>query len=377
MLIYADFHIHSPFSGGTSDKIDLRKVAEGAKKKGLDVIGTGDCLHPAWQREIKKYEKNGDIEIDGVHFILTTEVEDKNRVHHLILFPDFYSVNDFKKRIAKHAKNVDYEGRPKIMIGGSEILEFALDSNALIGPAHAFTPWTSLYAYFDSMLDYYGGKPSFIELGLSADSNYADRIKELHTVPFLTNSDSHSYSPHRLGREFNRLDVEEITWEGIRNAILNKKIVMNAGFPPEKGKYNRTACSSCYRQYSIEEAKKMGWKCLCGGKVKKGVRDRIDEIADFKEAHHPEDRPPYMHIIPLAEIIAEALNSNPFSSTVKKRWSQLLKIGNEISILIDIEIERIMKIAPPAVADAISAFREGRVKIIPGGGGKYGEIVIE
>lgn len=377
MLIYADFHIHSPFSGGTSDKIDLRKVAEGAKKKGLDVIGTGDCLHPAWQREIKKYEKNGDIEIDGVHFILTTEVEDKNRVHHLILFPDFYSVNDFKKRIAKHAKNVDYEGRPKIMIGGSEILEFALDSNALIGPAHAFTPWTSLYAYFDSMLDYYGGKPSFIELGLSADSNYADRIKELHTVPFLTNSDSHSYSPHRLGREFNRLDVEEITWEGIRNAILNKKIVMNAGFPPEKGKYNRTACSSCYRQYSIEEAKKMGWKCLCGGKVKKGVRDRIDEIADFKEEHHPEDRPPYMHIIPLAEIIAEALNSNPFSSTVKKRWSELLKIGNEISILIDIEIERIMKIAPPAVADAISAFREGRVKIIPGGGGKYGEIVIE
>ncbi len=377
MLINADFHIHSPFSGGTSDKIDLKNLADGAKKKGLHVVGTGDCLHSKWQKEIMKYEKDGSVEINGVSFILSVEIEDENRVHHLLLFPDFYSANAFKEKIAKYSKDIEEEGRPRVKLGGAEILDFAFESNALIGPAHAFTPWTSLYAYFDSLMDYYEKKPSFIELGLSADSNYADRIKELHSIPFLTNSDSHSYSPHRLGREFNRLDVEEITWDEIRKAILRGGIVMNAGFPPEKGKYNRTACSSCYRQYSLQNAEKMNWKCFCGGKIKKGVRDRIDELADFDEARHPEGRAEYMHIIPLAEIIAEALSINPFSSTARRRWEDLLKIDNEISILVDVDIEVIRKATPPVVAEAIQAFREKRIRIIPGGGGKYGEIVIE
>lgn len=152
MLINADFHIHSPYSGGTSEKIDLKLFAEGAKKKGLNLIATGDCLHPLWQKEIKKYEKNGVIEIDGIYFVLSVEIEDKNRVHHLLLFPDFYSANDFKEKIAKYSKNIDEDGRPKVLLNGEQILEFAKESNALIGPAHAFTPWTSLYAYFDSFI---------------------------------------------------------------------------------------------------------------------------------------------------------------------------------------------------------------------------------
>ncbi|HEC77072.1 MAG TPA: TIGR00375 family protein [Thermoplasmatales archaeon] len=376
MIINADFHIHSPFSGGTSEKIDLKGIAEGALNKGLNLVGTGDCLHPSWQRHIKEYYNDGRIEVKGVNFILSVEVEDKNRVHHLILFPDFYSANDFKERVKKYSVNINDDGRPKLFMDGKEIFDVVREANAIAGASHAFTPWTSLYAYFDSVIDYYGKKPDFIELGLSADTNYADRIKELHSITFLTNSDAHSYSPTRLGREFNRMKVEEIAWDEIKNSILKGNIALNVGFPPEKGKYNRTACTSCYRQYEKSEAEKMKWKCHCGGIIKKGVRDRIDELADLNIPEHPPNRPPYLHLLPLAEIIGEALGINSRNSIVKKRWKELTKIGNEIEILLDIDINKIRKTTPMAIADAIEAFRKGRIKILPGGGGKYGEIVI-
>jgi len=376
MLINADLHIHSPFSGGTSDAIDLRRIAAGAKMKGLQLVATGDCLHPAWQREIKKYERDGAIVVDGVHFVLGVEVEDKNRVHHVVLFPDFPAVDAFKKSIERHSPNMREEGRPRVSLSGAEILERALETHALLGPAHAFTPWTSLYAYFDSMIEYYEGKPSFIELGLSADTGYADRISELHSLPFLTNSDAHSYMPHRLGREFNRLEVEEITWDGMRRAIQHNRIVLNVGLPPEKGKYHRTACSSCHRQYEMEMAAQMHWRCHCGGTIKKGVRDRIEELADSPKGFHPEGRPPYVHLIPLAEIIGHALDLEHHAGVVKRRWEELSKLGSEIDVLLDIDISLIRKSVPPAVADAIAAFRNGTIHIVPGGGGKYGEVIL-
>ena len=312
MIINADLHIHSPFSGGTSHKIDLNNIAVGAKKKGLQLVATGDCLHPSWQREIGKYEKDGIISIDGIHFVLSVEVEDRNRVHHLLFFPDFYAVNSFKSLIEKYSSNIRVDGRPKVMRNGAEILDYANDANAIIGPAHAFTPWTSLYAYFNSLTDYYGKKPDFVELGLSADSNYADRIKELHDIPFLTNSDAHSYGPARLGREFNRMNIDEFTWESVKKAILHGGITQNVGFPPSKGKYNRTACSSCFRHYEKKQAETMNWRCYCNGLIKKGVKDRVDELATFKEAQHPSFRPSYIHLIPLIEIILEALHYSVF-----------------------------------------------------------------
>jgi len=374
MLINADFHIHSPYSGGTSDKINLKRLAEGAKKKGLHLLATGDCLHDAWMAEIKKGSMgDGIIKYEGMNFILTAEIEDVHRVHHLLLFPDYDAVACFKKIIEKKCNDCD-NGRPRVAIDGGAVIEAATSCNALIGPAHAFTPWTSLYAYFDS-ISYYGEKPHFLELGLSADSNYADRIAELNDIPFLSNSDSHSATPHRLGREFNILEVKEITWDDISKVIIDGRIT-NVGVPPEKGKYNRTACTSCYRQYAVEEAKRMKWRCYCGGIIKKGVRDRVNELATFDKPHHPEWRGKYIYMLPLVEIISHALQLPENSSLVIKRWNELLSIGNEIDILLNAELEEIKRVTPPAIYEAIKAFREGNIKIKAGGGGKYGEIII-
>ena len=64
-------------------------------------------------------------------------------------------------------------------MGGLELATIAKDYDILIGPAHAFTPWTAMYAYHPTLDDCYGelsNYVSFVELGLSADTNYADTI---------------------------------------------------------------------------------------------------------------------------------------------------------------------------------------------------------
>lgn len=387
MQINVDLHIHSRFSGATSSSMTIRNLAESAPKKGIDVLATGDCLHRDWQREIRECKKidDGTFEMGKTRFILSVEVEDKNRVHHLLYFPSLSQVEEFREKVERYSINLDTDGRPKLRLGGEEIAQLAKDLDILIGPAHAFTPWTALYAYHDSLKECYGDLAdyvAFLELGLSADSDYADRISELHRLTFLTNSDSHSPHPVRLAREFNRMEVRDATFDEIRKAILRRggnRIVLNVGLPPQEGKYNETACIKCYRHYSLKEAISRRWRCVCGGRIKKGVKDRITELSDLEEPKHPDHRPPYLHIIPLSEIISKAIGQGSvFTKKVNDLWENLVTgIGNEVKILVDADIKDIARYSNPAVAEAIELFREGKVRIIPGGGGRYGIIELK
>jgi len=384
MIVNADLHIHSRFSGATSDKMNIKTISVEAPRKGVDVVATGDCLHSGWMKEIKQCElvDEGTYELNGTRFILSVEVEAAKRVHHLLYFPSMSAVEDFKERIKPRSRNLENDGRPNVDMNGEELASLAKDVDALIGPAHAFTPWTAMYAYYDSLHDCYGDLAdyvSFVELGLSADSDFADKIKELHRLTFLTNSDCHSPHPVRLAREFNRFDVKDATFQEIKKAILRvdgNKPILNVGLPPQEGKYHETACTSCYTHYTLEEAIRRRWKCSCGKRIKRGVKDNINEKADFPKPMHPNHRPPYVHLIPLAEIITKAIGQrNPFTQTVTKHWSDLVDVfGSEINVLLDVDIEEISRVTVPAVSDAIQAFREKKVIIIPGGGGQYGRI---
>ena len=384
MLINADLHIHSRYSGATSDKMTISSLSVEAPRKGINVMATGDCLHGAWQKEIKACTviEDGTFEMNGTRFILSAEVEDNHRVHHLFYFPSFSAVETFKEKIKSKSKNIETDGRPNVDMNGIELATLAKDVDALIGPAHAFTPWTAMYAYHSSLQNCYGDLASyisFVELGLSADSDYADTIQELHRLTFLTNSDCHSPHPVRLAREFTRFEVHDTTFQEIKKAILRtggNKPVLNVGLPPQEGKYNETACISCFTHYALDEAIKRRWKCSCGKRIKKGVRDRIREIATFKEPRHPEHRPPYIYLIPLSEIIAKALGQHtPFTQSVTKRWDELIAaFGSEIAVVLDADIHEVAKVTIPAIVDAVQAFRDHKVILIPGGGGKYGTI---
>ena len=48
MLINADLHIHSRYSGATSDKMTISSLSVEAPRKGINVMATGDCLNSNW-----------------------------------------------------------------------------------------------------------------------------------------------------------------------------------------------------------------------------------------------------------------------------------------------------------------------------------------
>lgn len=394
MIINADLHIHSHYSMATSPRMDLPTLAKEATRKGIQLLGTGDCLHPEWLSGIKKLEERDGVfyfedkeEEEGkntnTNFVLTVEVEDARRVHHLLILPSIAKAEELYESFKKYSPDIDSDGRPSLRLSGEEIAERAKDAEALIGPCHAFTPWTALYAYHNSLRECYGdmvGYVSFVELGLSADSSYADRIEELRALTFLTNSDAHSPYPIRLAREFNRFHVEAMSFEELKAAIERKrgrKSVLNVGVPPKEGKYNESACIRCYKHYSLSEAVIRKWRCECGGMIKKGVRDRVNELANC-DGTHPEHRPPYLHLIPLAMIIGLALHKSASSKAVNVIWESLLaEFGTEVNVLVDASMDdfRATNLNLDAtVLEAIKAFREGEIRVIPGGGGKYGVI---
>ncbi|MFQ6009713.1 MAG: TIGR00375 family protein [Candidatus Aenigmatarchaeota archaeon] len=382
--INADLHLHGLYSGAVSDKMVPRVIGEQAPLKGLHLVGTADILNERWIRLVKEQLKQTADDVlehpNGTKFLLQTEIEDNNRVHHIILFPSFSKVYELREKFKNYCKNLDMDGRPKIHLNGEQVAEICNEAGCLIGFAHAFTPYFGLYAKFDSYKGCYGDqwkRIHFVELGLSADTNMADRIAELHNLSFLTNSDAHSPWPNKMGREFNRLQIKGISFEEIRKALKReggRRCILNVGFNPLEGKYHKTRCTGCLLFFKPKEAARFGWRCPnCKRAIKKGVDFRIEELASFEEDRHPSHRPKYVHIIPLSEIIAKALNiTNVWSVKVQDLWRQLVdSFGSEIKVLIEVPIEDIAKI-DQGTSELISAFRNGKFRYIPGGAGVYG-----
>jgi len=367
MLANADLHIHSPFSMAVSGSMLPEHLLAACKKKGIDVLGSGDALHPAWRTGWVPFIEND----AGIIIVPTGEVEDQRRVHHLIIAQDFAQFDQLRELLKPESKSIHSNGRPHVRLSGETIAHMAHEVGAMIGPAHAFTPWTAMYAYFDRVADCYGSEPiDFLELGLSADSSYGAGIPDLYNVPFLTNSDAHSPQPEKCGREFNRLRLGNRTVKGVLDSLRQGAIGMNAGFFPEEGKYNRTACVRCFTQYSLKNAVQHKWRCpKDGGIIKKGVYDRAFELSTGEAR----PRPPYLHIVPLGQIIQTVEGaSSPYTKKCRAVYESFITaFGNEIEVLVNMPVAEIRAISY-GVADAIDALRSGRVTLHPGGGGKYG-----
>src|SRR3990167_9713659 len=84
MAYIADLHIHSRYSRACSGELNIPSLAKWARLKGVDVLGTGDFLHPLWFAELKKdliesatgmhTLRSPSDESKGIRFLLTTEI---------------------------------------------------------------------------------------------------------------------------------------------------------------------------------------------------------------------------------------------------------------------------------------------------------------
>jgi uncharacterized protein (TIGR00375 family) len=399
LRIFADLHLHSKYSRATSDRMNATDLAEAAKVKGVNLLGTGDFTHPEYLEELKTKLTNfsdGFYEHDGVHFVLSAEVSSiysqggrQRRIHQLILAPDFESVDSINSELLKRGR-LDYDGRPIFGLTAPEIIDLCTDAceKCMVIPAHIWTPWYSVYGSnsgFDSMKECYGDSIKHIhaiETGLSSDPAMNWRLSELDDFTILSNSDSHSPWPWRLGRECNVFELKKMSYHEMKNVIEEKdtkKLLYTVEVDPSYGKYHYDGHRNCNVSLSPEEAKKYNNICpVCRKPLTIGVLHRVEELADRPEGFKPKDAVPFKTLVPLSELIAAAPGRGMATQTVWKEFDSLTSSSaSELDVLLEMPESELLKRTDEKTVDLVLRNRNGTLKIKPGYDGVYGEIMLD
>ncbi|MEK7635818.1 MAG: endonuclease Q family protein [Patescibacteria group bacterium] len=431
MQFIADLHIHSKYSRATSKEMNLERLDSWADDKGVLVMGTGDFTHPLWFKEIKeklepaepglfklKQQFKGKTlkgTFSQTRFLLSVEISGiysragkTRRVHNIVFASSVETAEKINNQLGLIG-NLKSDGRPILGLDSEKLAEivFNIDLNAVIIPAHAWTPWFSVFGSmsgFDSIEECFGkyAKNIFaIETGLSSDPAMNWRLSKLNNIALISNSDSHSLE--RIGREANIFDTE-LSYKGIVEAIKNSSplqrnsasvprssaMVATIEFFPEEGKYHYDGHRNCGVVFEPEETKKHKNICpKCGRPLTIGVMNRVEKLADRPEPKTKiekfeevsliagDNNVPYVNLITLDEIIAEAFGVGSKSKKVKAEYEKLIKnFDSELKILMKMKISDLAGVADSRVAEGVKRMRERKIKISPGYDGEYGKISI-
>ena len=396
MKIIADLHIHSRFSRATSKDLNIKNLENYAKFKGFNLLGTGDFTHPEWIKELKQElaeDGSGILKTKtGFNFILQTEISNiytqdgkGRRIHNIILTKSFDVVEQINEALGKKGR-LDYDGRPIFGFSCPELVEMMkkIDEKIEIIPAHAWTPWFSL---FGSMNDFNSVEECFkdqskhiyaLETGLSSDPAMNWRLSQLDKYTLISNSDLHSFWPWRMGREANVLDIN-LTYDNLIEAIRTKKgFKETIEVDPNYGKYHLDGHRNCNICLDPKESLKNKNICpKCKRSLTIGVLHRVEELADRPEGFKPKNAVPFKSLIPLSEIISALLNSSVATKKVWQEYYNLInKFKSEFHILLDADKEELSKATHEKIADAIIKIRHGNIKIKPGYDGVYGQPIL-
>jgi len=427
----ADLHLHSSYARATSRNLNFDTLSEWAKFKGIQILSSADFTHPVWWEEtkskLKESKYDGFYHYDNSHFVLGSEISSiysqggrVRRTHCLLYFPEMADVDKFNALLGKMA-NLRADGRPIVGLSAKQLLELALSVNekVIFIPAHAWTPWFSLYGSnsgFDSIDECFGDLSKYIyaiETGLSSDPAMNWRIKELDNRSIVSFSDAHS-AP-KMGREATIFEAD-FSYEGVLEALKtpagpvssvsqtpqsvsglteipsslgpsslppadrNPRVAFTVEFFPEEGKYHFTGHRNCNVRHSPIETAKEGIICpQCKKKLTIGVMHRVEQLADKSrsEGFKPEDRPDFKSLVPLLEILAESLKTNTYSERVSNDYKKLIDhFGSELTILLKAPIDELENVGGERTAEGIRKVRTGDIVIEPGFDGVYGVVRI-
>ncbi len=410
MAYVADLHIHSRFSRACSQQLNVPNLVNWAKQKGIDVLGTGDFLHPLWLAELKSQLKDDGTGFlvhnqSEIKFVLTVEIASiythkgrGRRVHNLVFLPDFAAAERFQKELLSRRANLGSDGRPIVGISSKDLLSIALQASekAIFIPAHAWTPWFGVFGSesgYDSLQDCFEDLTEYvygIETGLSSDPAMNWRVGELDNKSILSFSDAHSLP--NLGRETTVFDGELSSgYLGMFEAIKSQKLRGTIEFYPEEGKYHYTGHRNCNVKYTPEDTKAKGVICpVCKRGLTVGVMERVEAVANrsmaelkienkeglIKSGSFP-TRAGYRMLVPLLHVLAEAFGTAPTTQKVLNEYNKLISsFGSEIKILTKVDIQDIVKVSGDRVAEGVDRDRKGDLVIDPGYDGVYGVVKI-
>ncbi len=286
-----------------------------------------------------------------------------------------------------------------------------IDERIMLIPCHAWTPHFGIYGSasgYDSLQEAFGDLEKYvygIETGLSSDPEMNWLMPELHNRSILSFSDAHS--PAKMGREATVFQLENITYESVRQAIMqpmqnvistprkdNNRILYTIEFYPEEGKYHYSGHRNCRVVQTPEEIGVSGNICpVCHRRLTEGVLYRVQQLSKAKHIeiaeraknekglkwyHDPNHYyPPYLKLVPLNEIVSEAIGIGVSSKKVKGLYTLLIdSLGSEIDILLQVPIVDIEKVGGARIAEAVQKVRAGDIVIEPGYDGIYGKVAI-
>ena len=412
METIADLHLHSRYSIATGKEADLEHLDLWGRYKGLQVIGTGDCTHPEWLKEMAAklspvaagtYVLKAGLalplnlqgpawpEVAPVRFVITGEVSSiykkggrVRKVHLLLLLPGLEAAGRLSQRLARLG-NVASDGRPILGLDAKYLLELVLeiDPQSLVIPAHIWTPWFSVLGSksgFDALEECFEDGLAHIyalETGLSSDPAMNWRVRALDRFLLVSNSDAHS--PQKLGREANLFAVAP-TYPDLARALRSQKgFAGTLEFFPQEGKYHLDGHRNCGLRLSPEEAESLKGLCsVCGKPLTYGVLHRVQDLADRPEGAAPPGAKPYESLIALPEVLAEVMQVGTVSKKLRQRYFRLLEaLGPELEILRRVPLEVLAREGGetgPLLAHAVDKMRRGEVHIAGGYDGEFGEI---
>ncbi|HTB21219.1 MAG TPA: endonuclease Q family protein [bacterium] len=400
MRLICDLHIHSKYSRACSPQMEPEGLEHWSRLKGIDIVGTGDFVHPAYQKQLRSELAEAEPGLyrlkkaagSPVRFLLSVEISliykhagKTRKVHHIVLAPSLESAGRLSEELGRRG-NIASDGRPILGLSSADLLDIVLSvdpRNALI-PAHAWTPWFSVFGSksgYDSLEECFGdgAKHIFaIETGLSSDRPMNRRVGALDRLALISNSDAHS--PAKLGREASVLDTER-GYDGVLKAFranTPELFPFTVEFFPEEGKYHYDGHRDCRVCLHPRESRDLKDKCpVCGKGLTLGVMHRVEDLADRPWDFKNEDSARQRSLVPLEELIADAFDCGVNTQKVREAYLKLVaEFGTEFAILLDVPVADLALKAPPKVAEAVARMRSGEVRLDPGYDGEFGVVRI-
>lgn len=184
----------------------------------------------------------------------------------------------------------------------------------------------------------------------------------------------------------------------VRSPRRLSSIAYTIEFYPEEGKYHWSGHRACGIRWGPAETAKKGTTCpVCGKGLVQGVVQRVEALAGRSEAdlqisniQYPisngkiiqmmgskrfPNRPPYVSLVPLQEIISECIGSPVASPKVQGPYMTITDaLGGEFNVLLHATIDEITKIAGQRIAQGVDKVRRGDLVIDPGYDGVFGVV---
>jgi DNA helicase II / ATP-dependent DNA helicase PcrA len=413
-MIIADLEIHSRYARACSKELSPLTLNYWAKRKGVNLLSSGDITHPLWRREMERSliarepgffvlkeeaevtEKipvfTGMTKRQTPRFVLGGEVSlmfrqgelKGRRVHVLFFAPSFAAVERLVKIINPKAKLAS-DGRPILGMSCRDFAKACLeaDEKIMIIPAHIWTPWFGLLGSksgFDSIEEAFEDQADRVlayETGLSADPSMCWRVETLNKRVMVSSSDLHS-GPNMM-REATLLngEIADYSYDRLYKALSkvgNNDYYGTLEFFPQEGKYHADGHAACKVVLEPDKTKQLNGLCpVCGRPLTVGVNHRVTDLAGHPSGYKPPHAGQVIYSVPLQEIIAEALQRGKQSKAVQSVYDRMVDtITNEYNLLH--QFNDFPNWVPERVVKGIQKVRRGEVFIEPGYDGIYGRV---